>query len=71
MRDLTEQRWCNWTVQHEVTIEELYFLDSLPSTDRRRTRCRSDRRFIFILVGIRIRPKWVIGLQDRDAIVCI
>lgn len=71
MRDLTEQGGRNWAIQHEVTVEELHLLDGLPSTNWRRTRRRCDCRLLFILIGIRIRPEWVIWLQDRDPIIGI
>lgn len=62
VRDLAEQSGRNRAIQHEVTVEELHLFDGLPSTNRRRTRRGCDRGLFFILIGIRIRPKWVIWL---------
>jgi len=52
--DLVEKSRSDWTIENEVAIEKLHFLDSLPATNHGR-RSRTGRRG---LVG-----KWVLGIR--------
>ena len=73
---LREQLGCDRTVENEVTVKQLHFLDRLPSPDGGRTGSRADRGVItiFIVVGIRtegiLRAKRVIRmLQDGHIVI--
>lgn len=56
---LREQSWCDGAVEHEVSVEQLHFLDRLPSPERGRTGCVRKPRVIVVLVTVFLRTKGV------------
>jgi hypothetical protein len=69
VRHLAQKFWRDRTVEDEIAVEQLDFLDSLPASNRSGTRRWA--RLIFKFLRMRVRPERILMLQHGSTSVFI